>query len=195
MNTRTYLLSTDDLKKESTIDLNVEDNLLESSILNAQNIDIQAIIGTKLYEEIIRLVETDEITGSTQEIIDIRELTFDWIYYTHVNYTLYRCLPFIATSFRNIGLVNNSSDSSTPISKEVYNSLKNNIENDVDYYANKLKDYLCDFFDKYPDYVCNTDKSYYNTQNQSKEYFSGIYIKRKNRPNNTNSYRDSRKNY
>ena len=170
------LLSTKELKDNSTIDYNVSENLLEAAILDAQSVDIQNITGSALYNHLIDLVATNAITGSTQETKDMKELLDNWIFPTHLKYALYRAVTPIRIQIRNKGVMQNSSDYSASADTEVFNSLKASIKNDYEYYATKLKAYLKDFFVKYPAYSCDTSKSEYNTPAKGTSYFSGIYL-------------------
>lgn len=176
MNTNIYILSVNTLKENTVLDLNIEDKLLQSSIIDAQNIDIQAITGTALYNEVLTLIDTGAITGTTQEVKDIKTLVDDWVMPTLIKYSLLRSLLPLKIAFRNKGLMENSSDNSTPISRDYLTYAENKILNDCEYYSNKLKAYLCDFFTKYPDYNCNTDESNYNTPNKGNSYFAGIHL-------------------
>ena len=176
MKNNIILLSVDKLKENSIIDYNVEDKILESSIIDAQNIDIQYIIGSALYNEILNLVETGNITSGSTEIIDIKYLLDDFISPTLLKYSLYRSVLPMRISFRNKGLMENNSDNSQPVDKEFITYIENKFLNDCEFYSNKLKAYLCDFFVKYPDFDCDTTRSDYTTPNKNNSYFCGIQL-------------------
>lgn len=175
MNT-TLFLSVDYLKKNTILDYNIEDNLLESSILDAQNIDIQAILGTSLYKKLITLIDDGNITGTTNS--DFKELIDDFILPCQIKFSLLRSLLPMRVAFRNKGLMENSSDNSQPVDFGLVTYAENKIKNDTEFYSNKLKSFLCDFFTKYPEYSCDTSQSDYTTPNRKNSYNTGIYVKK-----------------
>jgi hypothetical protein len=180
MNTTIYLIDVDYLKENSVIDTNVEDKILDSSKMDAQNIDIQNIIGTALYNKIIEIVDNDDISGSTYA--EYKILLVDHIMPTLMKYSLLRSIMPMRVKFRNKGLMEQNSDNAQPIDKEFINYVENKIRNDVEFYANKLKGYLVYFFNKYPEYNYNLpeNRSDYNLPNKNNSYFCGIYL---NKPN------------
>lgn len=178
MNKNIVLLSIDDLKESSIIDNNVEDKILESSVIDAQNIDIQNIIGTTLYEYVLELVEDGDIDGTFDEAIDTKSLLDDYIQPALLKFALYRTVMPMRVHFRNKGLMENSSDNSQPVDKEFVTYVENKLLNDAEFYANKLKGYLCWFFNKYPDLECDKpdNRADYNEPNKNNAYFAGIQL-------------------
>lgn len=176
MNTNILLVSVDDLKKNTPIDMNVEDNILEMSILDAQNIDIQDILGTTLYTSILTLVNSGTINDP--ENVEYKELLDNWVWPLQIKFSLYRSIMPMRVSFRNKGLMENNSDNSQPVDKEFVTYVENKIRNDIEFYSNKLKGYLCYFFEKYPDEKCNTPdyRGDYTEPNRKNSYFPGIYL-------------------
>ena len=169
-------LSVNDLKENSVIDTNVEDKILESSILDAQSIDIQNIIGTKLYVKLLDLINTEEISlsGNTE----YKTLLDEYIYPTHLKFSLLRSIMPMRVKFRNKGLMEQNSDNAQPVDKEFINYIENKIRNDVEFYSNKLKGYLCYFLNIYPEYdtTLPVNRFDYNYPNKKNSYFSGIYL-------------------
>ena len=167
-----FLMSVDELKQNSTIDMNVEDKILETSILDSQNIDIQGIIGTKLYKILLNMVDTGTVKGDYKTLLD------EFIFPTQLKFALYRSIMPMRVHFRNKGVMENNSNNSQPVDKEFINYVENKIRNDVEFYANKLKGYLCYHFDKYPNDKNDlpTDRKDYNKPNRDDAYFSGIYL-------------------
>lgn len=176
MNLNTLFISVDDLKKNTPIDMNVEDSILEMSILDSQNIDIQDILGTTLYTSIVSLVTSGDI--SSEDYSDYKNLLDDFIWPLQIKFSLYRSVMPMRVSFRNKGLMENNSDNSAPVDKEFVTYVENKIRNDVEFYSNKLKGYLCWFFDKYPDEKCNTpdNRADYTEPNRKDSYYPGIYL-------------------
>jgi len=174
MATRVYFMSVDDLKSYSTIDYSVEDKLLENSIYDAQKIDVQAILGTRLY----KALETKIISGSISGETIYKTLLDDYIFDVLLKSAQSRALMFIYAKIRNKGIQEQNSDNSNPVDITILNKMRDEIQNDCEYFSNKLKLYLNDqkeniieFKDYNPDSL-----DYYDTPNKSNSFFTGIYL-------------------
>jgi len=174
MANRVFFMSADDLKSYSTIDYEVEDKLIENSIYDAQIIDIQSIIGTRLY----KALETKIISGSISGETSYKTLMDDYIFDALLKAAQSRALMFIFAKIRNKGIMLQNSDNSNPVDITILNKMRDEIQNDFEYFSNKLKDYLCDYVDTYPEYKdYNPDGlSSYDTPNKTNSYFTGIYL-------------------
>lgn len=174
MSARVYFMSVDDLKSYSTIDYSVEDKLLENSIYDAQCIDLQSIIGTRLY----KALETKIISGSISGETSYKTLLDDYIFDVILKASQSRALMFIFAKIRNKGIMEQNSDNSNPVDITILNKMRDEIQNDCEYFSNKLKQYLYDYSSTYPEYeFYNPDglKSY-DTPNRQNSYFTGIYL-------------------
>lgn len=170
---RTYFLSVNDLKEYTTINYAVEDKLLENSIYDAQQIDIMAIIGTRLYNTL-----EQKITGSTVAG-DYKELMDDYIWNTLLKASEIRSLLWVYAKIRNKGIENQNSDNSVSVEITVVNKLKQELSNDFEYYANRLKKYLCEYKDtRFPEYKNYNPNSldYFVEPDKTDSYFCGIYL-------------------
>jgi hypothetical protein len=166
-------MSVDDLKSYSTIDYSVEDKLLENSIYDAQQIDIQSIIGTRLYKKL----ETDIIAGTLAT--EYQTLMDDYIFEALLKSSQSRALMFIYAKIRNKGVMEQNSDNSETVDITILNKMRAEIQNDFEYFSNKLKEFLCEYKDtlypEYKDYDPDNLK-YYTKPDKSDSYFSGIYL-------------------
>lgn len=171
-----YFLSLDEFKESTPIDKNVDDSILKTVVVDAQLIDIQNILGTTLYKELTALVNTDAI--ETVEFKDYKKLLDDFVVPTQIKFAFLRSFMPLAVAFRNKGLMENNSENSVTIDQKKLYWAESTVRNDTEYYSNKLKGYLCWFFDKYPDMKCNTpdNRKDYNQPNTKNAYFSGVYL-------------------
>lgn len=174
MATRVYMMSVNDLKEYSTIDYAVEDKLLEISIYDAQVIDVQSIIGTRLYKSL----ETKIISGSISTDTAYKTLLDDYIFDVLLKSAQKRSLLFVFAKIRNKGVMEMNSDNSVPVDITILNKMKDEISNDFEYFSNKLKQYLCDYVTTYPEYKdYNPDGlGSYDTPDKTDSYFTGIYL-------------------
>lgn len=172
MSTRVYMMSVNDLKEYSTIDYSVEDKLLENSIYDAQKIDVQAILGTRLY----KALETKIISGSISGETAYKTLLDDYVFDVLMKSAQTRALLFVFAKIRNKGIMEQNSDNSNPVDITILNKMRDELQNDFEYFSNKLKQYLCEVeLPEYKNY--NPDSlDYFETPNKQDSYFTGIYL-------------------
>ena len=167
---KTYLISTTYFKENSVVNLNVEDQLINMSIIDAQEIHIQNTLGTKLYKKIISMVKDGSITNGSvyQTLLD------DYIVDALVKWTLVETLPYIHSKIMNKSVSTQTSDNSTPLSIE---DLKYHIEqhrNKAEYKTQRMADYLCANSTLYPEYTQATTID--DIVPQHNAYFSGVVM-------------------
>jgi len=166
------MMSVNDLKEYSTIDYSVEDKLLENSIYDAQKIDLQAILGTRLYKALETKIINNTLSGETA----YKTLMDDYIFDVLLKSSQSRALMYIYAKIRNKGIMEQNSDNSNPVDITILNKMRDEIQNDFEYFSNKLKLYLCEVdLPEYKNY--NPDSlDYYETPNTTDSYFTGIYL-------------------
>lgn len=66
----TYIITPQQLKEKSLIDVNVADFLCEVAIKTSQEINLVSVIGENLYNKIITLINTNTLTGLYKDLVD-----------------------------------------------------------------------------------------------------------------------------
>lgn len=164
-----YLISTQYLKSHSVINGNVADELLNNSIEEAQTIYLQQILGTKLYEKILNLVDTGEIAlpvnAEYKRLLD-----------SHIQKVLsYRAtelaIPYLMVKLVNKGTQSQNSDWSNSSDLKSVQYLRDDVVNRAEFYEQRLIDYLCDNAGKFPEYHSNRGHDLRHNKNA---FFSGI---------------------
>jgi len=164
---KVYFISVNNLKEETTISWAIEDKLIETSIWNAQQIDIQSILGTNLYTKISNEIEASTLSGVYKTLMD------DYIYYTLIQAAQKRSLIYIFSKIREKGIITKDDPGSTSVDVTILNKMRDEISSDFAFYANQLKEYLCDNVADFPEY------SESNTQvspDKTDSYFCGLYL-------------------
>ena len=131
-----YFISPDDVKKNSTFDVNVEDKLLLSNIIDSMEIDLYSILGTKLYEKIYTDVETSSLSGNYKILMD------DFITPLLIKTVQLRSLPDIWIKIREKGVLLKEDEGNSSVSIKLLNKLEDKIKSDYSVYQNRLTDYL-----------------------------------------------------
>lgn len=146
-----YLISTDQLKNNSAINSNVDDTLLLNAISEAQEIELQQTLGSKLYKKIITLVDTGDI--SSQENSNYKTLLDDYCQKVVVYYATARAIPYLAVKLKNKGATREYSENSSDAAFNEFEYLRKKVENDAQYFAQRLADYLHQNRSDFPEYT------------------------------------------
>jgi len=167
-------ISEDTIKKSTTINGNVDVELLLPYIKVAQDIHVHQKLGTDLYNKL-----QTEITGGTPAAA-YKTLLDDYIQPMLVHYSLYECLPFLSYKIMNKDIVRKISETSTAASLEDIKYIRNIILNTAEYYTERLVKYLRHNSSTYPEYSTNTNE---DLSPNIQAYYSGMNIGRDRQTN------------
>ena len=167
---RVFLISEATIKKNSVVNNNVDGMYLLPAIEFAQDSGLQPIIGTKLYNKLMDLVENGSITGST----DYKLLLDEYITPYLINKVTADIQIPLSFKLRNQGVVQQT-DTNTyvPSMKDIQYVIQN-YENKANFYSNRLSDFLKANRKKYPEY-CSVDSSADMPSNKD-AYNTGIFL-------------------
>lgn len=168
-----YMISVNDLKELTPLSLNIEDKIIEGCIIDAQDVDLQPILGTDLYNKLKTDIKSASITGNYKTLLE------NFVVPCLIKYSLRRSLLYIWIKLKNKSVVQDNSDNSTPVDSETFDRLRTDTLNDAEFYSNRLKDYLCFNSSDFPEYSTNTNEDL--SPNKSDSYFCGIEL---SNPNN-----------
>ena len=164
--------SEDTIKKSTTINGNVDVELLLPYIKVAQDIHIHQLLGTDLYDKLQNDISDD---SSSTPTTNYKTLLDDYIQPVLIHYSLYECLPFLSYKIMNKDIVRKISETSTAASLEDIKYIREIVKNTAEYYATRLVDYLCNNNHLYPEYNTNSNGDLAPTKDT---YFSGIVLDR-----------------
>ena len=156
------------LKENTTIDSNVDDDLLVPYILKSQDIHIHQTLGTDLYN----LLKT-QVSGATLTVPNTTLLE-DYIQPALIEWALYESLPFIALKLNNKTLGRNNGEFLEAGSLEDLKYIRNASRDLAEFYTQRIIGFIKENINDYPTYHTNTglDKIVPN----SSSYFGGIYL-------------------
>lgn len=167
---KVLLISEVTLKKNSVINNNVDGMYLLPAIEYAQDSGLQPLIGTKLYNKLMDLVEDGSITGNTEYKLLLDEYVTPYL----LNKVTADIQIPLAYKMRNQGVVQQTGENTyTPSLKDTQYVIQN-YENKANFYGNRLSDYLKANRTKYPEY-CSID-SCADMRSDSGAYKTGIYL-------------------
>lgn len=167
---RVFLISEATIKKNSVVNNNVDGMYLLPAIEYAQDAGLQPLLGTKLYNKLMDLVEDGSITGST----DYKYLLDEYITQYLINKVTADIQIPLAYKLRNQGVVQNTAENTYAPSLKDMQYVIQNYENKANFYGNRLSDYLKANRSKFPEY-CSKD-SCADMPSDSGAYKTGIYL-------------------
>jgi hypothetical protein len=153
--TDTLLLSWTKLKQYTDLNDSVDDSLLKNAIREAQDIDLQRIVGTLLYEQLLRMVDTDAI--NLPENIDYKVLLDRYIqnFLLYVSYKY--SLENIYVRPRNNGLLSpTGGENSEKVDRQIFEMKRQSAINKGEFYADKLSRYITENESQFPELQQNT---------------------------------------
>ena len=141
--TDTLLLSWTKLKQYSDINDSVDPELLKNNIRTAQDIELQRIIGTLLYNKLLDLVSSGEIDDAGNAVY--KTLLDDYIQNMLLYASYYETLESIFIRPRNNGLLTpQGGENSINVDRQVYDMKRQSVRNKMEFYADKLTRYIAE---------------------------------------------------
>lgn len=134
---------------------NVEVKDIKSHLVSAQDIDIQTLLGYRLYNELQDSIIEQSLTTDQQELLELIKPCLTWFAYS-------TALPFLLIKSTNKSLVTKNSDNSQPVSMGDMIYLKNEAQNRAEHYATLVRDYL-----NHPDTISQNKFPSYQNQDSN----------------------------
>ncbi len=165
-----YMLSTQYLKDNTVINNNVDDELLNPFIIQSQNVHIEQILGSDLFDEVCNEISGNTISANNKILLD------EYIQPTLKEWVVFESLPFLNYKLTNKSVASKSSDNSDPADLSDIKYLRGTVRDIAEYMDQRMIDYLkrsCNE-GKYPLYRSNNDMDDIKPTDSS--YFGGIYL-------------------
>ena len=159
-------ITSDYLRQNSVIDKNVDTSILNICIRTAQEINIEKVLGTDLYDKLV----ADNLSYTGYYLILMEE----YVKRCLVQWSIFHALPYIATRITNVGTVKKTSDNSNAASEEDIISLKDTVASTAREYSQRITNYLkanCQYF---PEYHSNDTDGGISPSNDN--YSLGIWL-------------------
>jgi hypothetical protein len=165
--TTTLIISEEKLREFTDINDNLDSKLLMNAVREAQDIYLQRLTGTSLYEYILAQIDANTLSGNYKKLVD----DFIQPYLIYASY--WESLDAIYTRPRNNGLLQpTGGENSEKADGTWYNRKRQMVENKLEYYGERLTNYLIQnesqfpqlndngpFWKQYPDYTTGYNKS------------------------------------
>lgn len=170
--TTTFIISEAKLRQFTDINDNLDTELIKNAVREAQDIALQRIIGTKLYNKILSDIDADTLTGDYKTLVD--DYIQDFLLYA----AYYEALEAIYIRPRNNGLLTpTGGDNSIEVDRSLFNVKRQSVENKMEYYAERLALYINEEQAKYPE-LNSANKLYEQWPDYGTQYRSPIVFNR-----------------
>lgn len=173
MATTALFISRNDIIKNSPLQGAIDADALLPFMLTAQLKYIKNLIGTVLYDFI-----SDEILANTVGGLSVfyQDLIDDHIKPTLIWYACVEYIPFSTIQFKSNGAVKQNSEQGVAPSKTEIDYLKALAQDNAEYYALRLQNYLISFSNQIPQYLESVGNQTQIYPDQTNQYFSGINL-------------------
>lgn len=147
------LIAADRLKEFSVISENLDNKLLEPTIINVQELHLYDILGKDLYNDIITQVNAGTTTALNQTLLN------DYVEPYLINKVIAESVLDITYKLRNKAIMTTSSDFGQVASLTDLSKIQGKYENIAEGYKRKIHDYLCENGTDYPLYCPKNKES------------------------------------
>ena len=166
------LVSEQRLKQWTQLDDNVRMNEITPFIIQAQDIYMQATLGTKLYDRLKAGVIANDLTANEQRLLN------DYIGPTLMQYSLYLMLPSIKYKIANQGILNGTTEETSPTTLDELQYIRQSTLDTAEFYNKRLIKFFFDNPSMFAEYTNpGTDGM---SPDKSNPYFSGLVVPHSN---------------
>jgi len=166
-------ITRNDIIKNSPLQGAIDADALLPFVRTAQDKYLKNLLGTILFDFLqARIVANTVSTLSVyyQDLLD------DHIKYVLLWYACVEYIPFSSIQFKSNGAVKQSTEQGTAPSKTEVDYLKQQAQENADYYALRLQNYLIAYSVQIPQYLQSIGNATQIYPDQSNQYFSGINL-------------------
>lgn len=137
------------LKDKTPINDNIDIRLIVPFVGNAQDIDIQPLLGSNLYNRLQNGIIANDLNANEIKLLEIIRPALAY-------FSLYRAIPFIAVEVRGAGIVRHVNEKIQPASSKDIDMIRNEAMNTAEFYAKRIVNWLCANRTMYPEFNTET---------------------------------------
>jgi hypothetical protein len=149
------LISTEDIKRFTISNGNLDADDFIEYIKISQDITIQNYLGSKLYQKLQELILNDDINANG--FTDYKYLLTTYIKPMLVHWAMVYYLPFAAYTLNNKGLFKHTSENATNVEKAEVDFLVEKERDIAESYTQRFIDFMCFNTSTYPEYNSNSN--------------------------------------
>ena len=164
-------ITRNDIIRNTPLQGAVDADALLPFVRTAQEKYILNLVGTVLYNKLQNDVESQTpFTGYYLTLVN------DYVKPTLIWYACVEYIPFSATSFKSEGAVKHKSEQSDPVPKIEIDYLTQKAQDNAEYYATRMQDWLIANGTNVPEFFETTGDTTNIFPDQSNQYFGGLNL-------------------
>lgn len=164
-------ISRNDIIKNTPLQGAIDADKLLPFIKTAQTKYLENLLGTVLYNKLQSDIESQTaFTGYYQTLME------EYVKPTVIWYACVEYIPFSGTSFKSEGAVKHKSEQSEAVPKTEIDYLTQKAQDNAEWYATRLQDYLIANSSNIPEFLETTGDTTMIYPDQSNQYFSGLQL-------------------
>ena len=165
------LISTEDVKKFTITNGNLDADDFIEYIKISQDITIQNYLGSKLYQKLQTLILNNDINQAG--FVNYKNLLTIYVKPMLIHWAMVYYLPFAAYTLSNKGLFKHSSENATNVDKAEVDFLVEKERDIAESYTQRFIDFMCYNMNTYPEYNNNNNE---DVNPDTNNFYSGWYI-------------------
>ena len=166
-------ITRNDIIKNTPLQGAIDADKLLPFVRTAQDKYLLDLLGTVLFE-FLQAKIADNTFGTLN--VYYQDLMDDHIKNTLIWYSAVEYIPFSSISFKSEGAVKHLSDQSVAPGKNEIDYLKQQAQQNADYYATRLQNYLISYSNEIPQYLESVGNQTQIYPDQTNQYFGGIQL-------------------
>ena len=164
-------ITRNDIIKNTPLQGAIDADRLLPFVRTAQEKYILNLLGTVLYNKLQDDVESQ--TAFTGYYLTLME---DYVKPTLIWYACVEFIPFSGTQFKSEGAVKHKSEQSEAVGKSEIDYLATKAQDNAEYYATRMQDYLIANSSNIPEFLETTGDTTMIYPDQSNQYFGGLNL-------------------
>lgn len=165
---KTYFLSTTDLREDLPVHGNIDDIFLKPAIWQAQTIQIQSFLGSQLYDEIAGQIDAGTVTALNTTLLTLINPALGY-------YAMSETIRPATFQTTNRGVGTKDGQNFTSASLQEIANLETHYKNRAQWYSQRLINYLIANVTDYPLYDASATDCY-DILPKKNSFTSSIYI-------------------
>jgi hypothetical protein len=150
MSKNVLLISVESFKELTSAHTNIDNKLIRPELKAAQDIYIRDLTGSLLYDKLILLIETAQLTVTINTWY--KKLLDDYLIDVLINYVLFELPDATTYQFSNKGVAQKTGDNIQSLDRNTLQSIKDKYRNRAEHYAERARKYIMANLPKYPEY-------------------------------------------
>lgn len=157
--TTTLFISENKLKNFTDLNNSLDPDLLKNAVREAQDINIQRMLGYNLYQKLITDVNNNTLTGYYLTLMN------EYLQDTLLYWSYYEALESIWLRPRNNGLlIPNGGVEASAVDSNTYDKKRQSVKNKAEWYAERMVGFLIDNQTQFPEFGTETGMEIYPDQ-------------------------------